>query len=719
MPVQAFCMKLLYRIIFSCLLTGIGFPIFVSGQTDHSTYQLKEKLKRFEQQPDYLHDTAYANALTDLAYEYSSSYPDSALLILAGHAERCRESGNREGEIDTYIIEGDAFQTKGIYEKALEYYEKSFQLAKKIKYQKVLSLVLNRIGIIDLNQGNYPDALSKFYESLKAAEAIGNKELIGATLNNIAIVQFYQGKFDEAESAYRQRLKIAQEMSDSNGMSFAYNGIGEVNLQQKDPVKALHNLDTAYSLALKINDRQMVLTASLSTAEAYYELDSLQKSASLFENALRLSRQTDQGTSICNALIGLAKVRHRQGLLKEALANGLEGLQRAEKMGQVQLMRDANEIVSTIYEALGDGNDALKYYRTYKIYSDSLNNLASQRAVAIEKASYEFSKKELAFQRKTLQQRWLIFSALAALLTLCVIVWMINRNRNRLNYANKNLQQKNLLVEAEKSKAEEALIKLKAAQTQLIQSEKMASLGELTAGIAHEIQNPLNFVNNFSEVNKEMIAELQIELKDGNVEEAINISNDIKNNEEKINHHGKRADAIVKGMLQHSRQTSGTKEPTDINALCDEYLRLSYHGLRAKDKNFNADFKTDFDDSINKINIIPQDIGRVLLNLFNNAFYVVNEKKKTADATYQPTVSIQTKRMNDKIEIKVTDNGNGIPQNIVDKIFQPFFTTKPTGQGTGLGLSLSYDIIKAHGGEIKVETKEGAGTIFIIQLQTD
>ncbi len=276
-------------------------------------------------------------------------------------------------------------------------------------------------------------------------------------------------------------------------------------------------------------------------------------------------------------------------------------------------------------------------------------------------------------------------------------------------------------LEAAKAQVENTLTELKATQKQLIQSEKMASLGELTAGIAHEIQNPLNFVNNFSEVSNELIDEMNEELDKGDIDEAKAIATDIKQNLEKINHHGKRADAIVKGMLQHSRTSTGKKEPTDINALCDEYLRLSYHGLRAKDKDFNATMQTDFDESIGKINIVPQDIGRVLLNLYNNAFYAVAERKKSAVENYQPTVSIITKRIssplgNEGIEIRVADNGNGIPQKVVDKIFQPFFTTKPTGQGTGLGLSLSYDIIKAHGGEIKVETKEGNGTTIIIQL---
>jgi signal transduction histidine kinase len=256
----------------------------------------------------------------------------------------------------------------------------------------------------------------------------------------------------------------------------------------------------------------------------------------------------------------------------------------------------------------------------------------------------------------------------------------------------------------------------------------MASLGELTAGIAHEIQNPLNFVNNFSEVNTELIDEASQEIDKGNIDDVKILLNDIKDNEEKINHHGKRADAIVKGMLQHSRTSTGVKEPTDINSLCDECLRLSYHGLRAKDKSFNANMKTDFDKTIGKINIIPQDIGRVILNLLTNAFYVVNEKKRSPNPQkgdnepYEPTVTVITRRLGSplgdggKIEIKVSDNGNGIPQKVLDKIFQPFFTTKPTGQGTGLGLSLSYDIVKAHGGEIKVDTKEGEGTEFTIIL---
>jgi two-component system, NtrC family, sensor kinase len=272
----------------------------------------------------------------------------------------------------------------------------------------------------------------------------------------------------------------------------------------------------------------------------------------------------------------------------------------------------------------------------------------------------------------------------------------------------------------QKEELEHALTELKSTQTQLIQAEKMASLGELTAGIAHEIQNPLNFVNNFSEVSNELIDELNAERSKPDAERNEELENeilgDIKQNLEKIAHHGKRADGIVKGMLQHSRKNTGQREMTDINALADEYLRLSYHGLRAKDKTFNAAMKTEFDAAAPKINVVPQDVGRVLLNLINNAFYAVSEKKKQHSEGYDPAVKVSTKYFANWIWITVSDNGDGIPQHIIDKIFQPFFTTKPTGQGTGLGLSLSYDIIKAHGGELKVKNKESEGAAFIIQL---
>ena len=279
------------------------------------------------------------------------------------------------------------------------------------------------------------------------------------------------------------------------------------------------------------------------------------------------------------------------------------------------------------------------------------------------------------------------------------------------------VQERTAELTRQKEELELALDELQTTQAQLIQSEKMASLGELTAGIAHEIQNPLNFVNNFSDVNTELIDEMEAEIAKGDVEEAIAIAKDIRDNNQKIAHHGRRADSIVKGMLQHSRASSGQKEPTDINALADEYLRLAYHGLRAKDKSFNATLTTHFDENLPRIEVVPQDVGRVLLNLFTNAFYAMQQKQKAGNGTYKPELQVVTSLVNDEVEIRVKDNGTGIPEAIQDKILQPFFTTKPSGQGTGLGLSLSYDIVvKGHGGSINIDSKEGEGVEFIIQL---
>ena len=310
---------------------------------------------------------------------------------------------------------------------------------------------------------------------------------------------------------------------------------------------------------------------------------------------------------------------------------------------------------------------------------------------------------------------WQRFWAYAVFsVSLISLVWGIIQYRSRaLKESNRLLEQK---VAQRTKDLEHSIRDLRETQAQLIQSEKMASLGELTAGIAHEIQNPLNFVNNFTEVSNELLEEMTNEMGKGNLEDARNIASGVKQNLEKVLQHGKRADAIVKGMLQHSGNRSGTKEPTDINALADEYLRLAYHGLRAKDKSFNATMNTSFDNSIGKINVIPQDVGRVILNIIANAFYAVTERKKQDDVSYEPTVSVSTRKIANKVEIIVKDNGNGIPKRVLDKIFQPFFTTKPAGQGTGLGLSISYDIIKAHGGELKVETNEGEGSAFIIQI---
>jgi signal transduction histidine kinase len=299
-----------------------------------------------------------------------------------------------------------------------------------------------------------------------------------------------------------------------------------------------------------------------------------------------------------------------------------------------------------------------------------------------------------------------------------VIGIILFRNNNQRKKSNLLLTSQKNEIEQQKKQVEESMERLQSTQSQLVQAEKMASLGELTAGIAHEIQNPLNFVNNFAEINTELIDELKKEIEPAGIISANELVEDIKANSEKITHHGNRADAIVKSMLQHSRKTSAQKELTDINALCDEYMRLFYHGLRAKDKSFNAEYDTKFDTNLPLISVIPQDIGRVILNLINNAFYAVNARQKMEqDSGYKPLVTLTTSKQGDQVVIEVADNGTGMPEQVKEKIFQPFFTTKPTGEGTGLGLSLSYDIVtKGHGGSINVSTSTNQGTVVSVQL---
>jgi len=376
----------------------------------------------------------------------------------------------------------------------------------------------------------------------------------------------------------------------------------------------------------------------------------------------------------------------------------------------------ALNLLADIYQAKGKVDSVAKYLQLTVATKDSL--FSQQKALQIQSMTFaeEQRSQEQIQEQQQYRNRLILYGLIGALIIFLVVSVILYRNNQHKQEAYALLQMQKTETDIQKLKVEETLANLRSTQAQLIRSEKMASLGELTAGIAHEIQNPLNFVNNLSEVNKELLTEMSNEISKGNYRDVKALARDVINNEEKVSEHGKRADAIVKGMLQHSRTRSGVKEPADINVLVDEYLRLAYHGLRAKDKSFDAKTETNFDNTIEKIDLVPQDIGRVVLNLINNAFYAVNEKRKTAGGDYQPTVNVQTKKLSGKIEIRVRDNGSGIPEKVGDKIFQPFFTTKPTGQGTGLGLSLAYDIVKAHGGEIKVQSKEGEGSEFIVQL---
>ena len=585
---------------------------------------------------------------------------------------------------------------------SLYYGNKALELAKQIKFVKGEVRALSNIGFTQILLGNESKALQIFLHALKIEEKnnlINDKADLLVQLGRI-----YNGvnEHTKALDFMKKSKALADSLHDPMSSVIARIWLVDTYLILDQPDSALYynlTLQSAHELDRQLNQKWIIYQTLFDLGRIQEKKDNVNLALIYFRQSLSLAIELDM---VFNSLFAIAQLYQRIDMPDSCIYYANKSLEVVKRRGFYLNIIKANILLSDIY---GKSNPvkALQHSKTAIAYKDSIDKLAKTASFENligfdeQERQYEIAAANATYRNKIKQ--WVL---IAGLIVFLIIVFILYRN---------NKQQQKAKVNIEK-----AYQQLKSTQAQLIQSEKMASLGELTAGIAHEIQNPLNFVNNFSEINKELVAELQNELKTGNAEEAIAISNDIKENEEKINHHGKRADSIVKGMLQHSRVSTGHKEPTDINMLADEYLRLSYHGMRAKDKAFNATIQTDFDNSIEKINIIPQDIGRVLLNLYNNAFYALAEKAKQQTNGYEPLISVSTKKTNDKVEIKVKDNGNGIPQNIVDKIFQPFFTTKPTGQGTGLGLSLSYDIVKAHGGEIKVETKKGEGSEFVIQL---
>jgi signal transduction histidine kinase len=589
---------------------------------------------------------------------------------------------------------------------ALHYLNRALSIARKKSYlQAEAEILASHSGLME-HQGKYAEAFELLFASLKIAEKSNNGYNIARANRRISGIYYELQNYPKAIAYLLKALPVDSANNYKDKVAIDHYALA-------DAYEKTNKLDSAtYHINFAINQPHLLKTLM----QYVHEIDGhIKEKKENYEQAM-LSYRTGFNEALSSSdLISSSQICADFSLLHNKLSQydsavyyALKGFNYAKEVSYKKGIMMNGNLLAALYDST-QPSLAIKYFKIAAAAKDSLYGINSTQAIENLVASEEVKQKELEDAKVAYRNKLKLFGFLTGIAGLSVVAFILYRN-------NRHKQKANLLLQDEKEKVESTLTELKSTQQQLIQSEKMASLGELTAGIAHEIQNPLNFVNNFSELNKELLVELSDEIENGNYDDAKAITKDVINNSEKINHHGKRADAIVKGMLQHSRTSSGKKEPTDINALCDEYLRLSYHGLRAKDKNFNAEIKTDFDNTIGNINIVPQDIGRVLLNLYNNAFYAVNEKKKTDDENYKPEVSVQTKKENNRVHITVSDNGNGIPQNILDKIFQPFFTTKPTGQGTGLGLSLSYDIIKAQGGEIKVETKDNSGAYFVITL---
>ena len=582
---------------------------------------------------------------------------------------------------------------------------RALYLADKIDFTSGKIVARVYLGIANTRSGDIPESLPLQFEGLQIAKdhQLTNEEALCTYA--IGKSYFFLRDYASAMRHFRNAYNVLKDFGVDNEINSYQTALSDIRLSigrlyiiNGQPDSALHYLKNINNKA-DSSFTNGVLKVFL--GQAYFAAGNRDLGITHLKEIAGEKRQLQDNYTIAWACSILAGCLNQMNQKDSAIYYANIGLAAAEKINFKDRLLYINQLLSGVYEGI-DLKASYNYLKKANKLNDELfgaeKTFQLQKAVAEQQQTIqEAEKRRLAYESNIRQ-----YSLTAGILVILAVMLLLFRNNRQKQKANRVL--------------EITLADLKSTQSQLIQSEKMASLGELTAGIAHEIQNPLNFVNNFSEVNKELLVEMKDEMNKGNIDDAKAIADDVISNEEKINHHGKRADAIVKGMLQHSSSGSGKKEPTDINALADEYLRLAYHGLRAKDKSFNATMKTDFDESIGNINVIPQDIGRVILNLITNAFYVVNEKSKQNIPGYEPTVEVNTKKDGNKVLVAVKDNGNGIPKNVLDKIFQPFFTTKPTGQGTGLGLSLSYDIVKAHGGELKVETKEGEGTTFTIKL---
>jgi len=602
---------------------------------------------------------------------------------------------------------------------AITYGQQALQLSEKLNFEEGILFSTGTLSISLQYAGNYPLALDYAFKTLSLAKKTSPSAIPWAT-SLVAYSYYYLGEYNTFLKYTLDAMKLATPRE----MPYGWRDLSMGHHKLNEPDSALLYAKRAYE-QFKSSEEGSILSilGDAYMGKAYYD-----SALVLYRNGISVSLKNHVEAELIDNYNGIADVYKATNNFDSAIWYSKKALsEKIERRYPLGLLRASN-MLANIYGSQNNADSALKYLRTAVAVKDSLFSL--EKTVAIQNLAFKEQEKQKEIEASELkfQNRLRIYSLSGGIFILLVIAGILIRN-------NRNKQRTNALLQQQKEKVESTLIELKSTQSQLIQSEKMASLGELTAGIAHEIQNPLNFVNNFSEVNNELIEELKSEntipiaIGMKSEERAVILDNIYQNNE-KIKFHGKRAEAIVKNMMQHAGSRSAVKEATDINSLVEEYLRLAYHGTRAKDKSFNAKVETHFDERIGKINIVPQEIGRVILNLINNAFYAVNEKQNfrsnlPGETSYEPVVSISTSREDARpddpvgrgnVKITVKDNGNGIPGKIRDKVFQPFFTTKPAGLGTGLGLSLAYDIVKAHGGELKVETKENEGAEFMIYL---
>jgi two-component system, NtrC family, sensor kinase len=592
------------------------------------------------------------------------------------------------------------------FDSSLLYATQVLRLSEKIKYSFGKYLGYRSMFFAFNVQGNYPRALEaalnikKLVEDSKDARARVTVPYYFLGLLNLEMRDFPKSRdlFYQAMSSQRQ-AGLPQ-----FDIYFAYSQMANLYIILNENDSAMWYATRGYELGLHSREdvRRFFALASGALGTVYQKLQKYDSAENYFRRGIAQSLRYNNIYFLARNYNNLASLFAKLNLRDSALHYAKISLRLCIDHNYGEYTLDASRILTKLYESENNSDSTLKYLKIMVAAKDSVFNQSKGQQFQQFAFNEIQRQQEINAAQEREKNKTRIYTLSAILIVFLLLAFLLYRNNRQ--------KQK------DKIKIEKAYDELKLTQAQLVQREKMASLGELTAGIAHEIQNPLNFVNNFSEVNTELLDEAEQTLKNGNREDSIAVLHEIRANELKINQHGKRADAIIKGMLQHSRSNTGEKEFTDINALSEEYLRLSYHGFRAKENSFNATIHTQYDKQIKTIRVVSSDLGRVFLNLFTNSFYAMNEKRKQSPEGYRPEFSIQTKLNGNKVEIRTRDNGTGIKEKLVDKIFQPFFTTKPTGQGTGLGLSLSYDIIKAHAGEISVHSKEEEFTEFVILL---
>jgi signal transduction histidine kinase len=646
-------------------------------------------------------DSARQDACFDLANYYNEVNRDSALFFIEERLAIARRSGYK-------ILEASVLNTK------------AYQKIQVGKYADALKCIMESLSI---TSNNSLQEINKWRVSQFPIKGKERLLTISASMHQFGLLMRETENLNKEIEYFKKALALAQQIGHIDRQMISNMNTGSAYFRKRMLDSALFYALQSDSLTSLPDYRGQFKGRNLSNmGDVYFKKGEFDRAKALYLSGLNISLKQNNQFNVAVTKHKLAQLYLKINQFDSALYHAKDNLvllQLLNNGANFQLnLGSVYEDIYLAHKGLQQKDSAYKYLGLTFQMKDSLYKIRIANLSAFQNVSFEETLRLENLEKAQIQTEAKIrlYSVLAGLIVVSFVGIILYRNNLQRKKSNNLLQAQKDEIALQKMHVEEAMEQLKATQSQLVQSEKMASLGELTAGIAHEIQNPLNFVNNFSEVSGELIDEMNGALEKGDLEDAKAIASDIQQNLSKIAHHGKRADSIVKGMLQHSRSSTGQKELTDINALCDEYLRLSYHGLRAKDSSFNAGFETHFDGSIGSVNIVPQEIGRVLLNLLNNAFYAVNEKAHKGIEGYAPKVVVRTEKLGNNIKIVVEDNGMGIPERIKEKIFQPFFTTKPTGQGTGLGLSLSYDIVKAHGGDLKVDSKAGEGTIFYIVL---